>query len=245
LINFIYGLKIILFYKNMANILVFAPHPDDEILGCGGSIIKHVKNKHKVFVCYLSNGEFGSPKYSPKKLFKIRKNEAIMVCEKIGIKKQNIFFLEIPDNQIMDTDTEKMKEIMSLVRKIKPGLVYLPHKNEKSFDHQQAHVLIIRALDMSGSNNFLKKDEKSWWVENVLAYEIWTPLTDYQYGEDISKVIDLKIKTLELYKSQKSIEGNTSDFIGDKASFLSGYRAATSIGEFREVFKVIRIGKIL
>ena len=50
------------------NILCFAPHPDDEVLGCGGSIAKALGNGHNVYLCYLSFGENASPKINSKKL---------------------------------------------------------------------------------------------------------------------------------------------------------------------------------
>lgn len=229
---------------SVKNILCFAPHPDDEILGCGGSILKALSMGCQVHICYLSFGEYGSPKFAPAKLLSIRKKEALSVGEFLGIPKKNISFLAIPDNQINHYDLNCIKKIMELVRIIKPDLVYLPHEYEQSSDHSEAHKLIMRALDMAGSNNFFEFGKSAWWVNNVLAYEIWTPMERYQYSEDISNFIDRKIKALKLNESQMSQSGNISDFIGEKAKFLSGYRAAMTIGNYREVFQVLRIGDI-
>lgn len=226
------------------NILCFAPHPDDEILGCGGSLIKSLKIGRQVHICYLSCGESGSPKYSPRKLAMIRKKEAISLSNFLGIPRKNIIFLSIPDNEISRYDLQSMKEIIRLTRTIKPDLVYLPHEREKSSDHREANKLITRALDMAGSNNFIKFGKYAWWVENVLAYEVWTPLEEYQYSEDVSGFIEKKIQALKLYKSQTTESGNISDFVGDKARYLPGWRAAMTLGNYREVFQVLRIGNI-
>jgi len=99
-------------------------------------------------------------------------------------------------------------------------------------------------LDMAGSNNFFEFGRSAWWVKNVLAYEVWTPLEKYQYSEDISKFIDKKIEALKLYKSQTSQLGNISDFVGTKAKFLPGWRAAMTLGDYREVFQVLRCGSL-
>ncbi len=229
----------------MKKILCFAPHPDDEILGCGGSLIKAIKLGYEIHICYLTFGEQGSPVFPTKKLKIIRKKESIKVSAFLGIPKSNIYFLGIPDNEINWHDIKAMKEIISLVRKIKPNIVYLPHEHENYYDHQQASLLIQRALGMAGSNNFKNQGKNSWWVENVLAYEVSTPMEKYQYAEDISGFIDQKIKVLKLYQSQTVKFGNASDFISDKAIFLPGYRAAMTIGEYREVFQVIRVAGIL
>jgi N-acetylglucosamine malate deacetylase 1 len=49
-------------------VLVAAPHPDDEVLGCGGSIARHVEAGRQVFVLHLSSGEHGSPAHAPARL---------------------------------------------------------------------------------------------------------------------------------------------------------------------------------
>lgn len=226
-------------------ILCFAPHPDDEVLGCGGSLVKARRLGCQVSLCYLSHGEYGSPRFSPKKLAKIRQHEALAVANSWGIDKENITFLGIPDNQINCHDLKSMKAIIKLTRDIKPDLVYLPHEQEKSFDHAEANRLIMRALDMAGSNNFFEFGECAWWVENVLAYEVLTPLEKYQYTEDISDFINQKIQALQLYQSQTVAAGNISDFVSQKAKFLSGWRAATTLGNHREVFQVLRMKSIL
>lgn len=222
------------------NILCFAPHPDDEILGCGGSLIKALKMNKKVHICYLSFGEYASSKFSPKALATIRKKEALAVCRFLGIPHQNVYFLGMPDNQINHHNLEDVKKVIKLIRQVKPDLVYLPHEGEQSPDHVETNKLVMRVLDMAGSNNFLQFGKKAWWVKHVLAYEVWTPLERYQYTEDISSVVDKKISALKLYKSQSLDSGNMSDFIGDKAKFLSGYRAAMTLGEYREAFQVLR-----
>lgn len=229
----------------MKKILCFAPHPDDEILGCGGSLIKAIEKGYSVSICYLTYGEQGSPLYPLQKLKKIRKKESLAVCKFLSILAKNIYYLGIPDNKISCYDFESMKKIIVLLRKIKPDLVYIPSEMENYHDHQQANLLIQRALGMSGSNNFKKQGEEAWWVGDVLAYEIFTPIGRYQYTEDISDVINKKIEALKLYKSQTSKEGNMSDFVGEKAKYLSGYRAAMTIGKHREVFQVIRVSGIL
>lgn len=229
---------------NKKKVLVFSPHPDDEILGCGGSIAKLADEKHLIHLCYLSFGENGSPRCKPVELRETRRREALAVAKYFSIAVDHVTFFEIPDGEIWEGSLEQMKQVMGLIREIRPSVVYLPHEKETSYDHAQASKLIKRALDMAGSNNYLEGNQKAWWVEAVLAYEIWSPLADYQYAEDISNYIDKKVEALALYESQSAQAGNSSDFIGDKARFLPGYRAAMSIGDYREVFQVVRVGNV-
>lgn len=57
-------------------VLVVAPHPDDEVLGCGGSIANHADRGHRVQVLYLSSGEHGSPTLPPEQCGPRREQEA-------------------------------------------------------------------------------------------------------------------------------------------------------------------------
>lgn len=226
-------------------ILCIAPHPDDEVFGCGGSLIKAKKKKHEIYLCYLSYGEGASPKYSQSGLKRIRKAESLKVCKILGIKNKNVFYLGIGDNQINHNNFDDFKKLMSVIRKIKPSIVFIPDEKDSYNDHKEAALLAKRCLGMAGSNNFLKKNEKPWWAETVLEYEVSTPLSDFQYSVDISEEINEKIELLSTYKSQTKNEGNISDLVSDKARHLSGYRAAFSVGKYREVFRVFRVNNIL
>lgn len=225
--------------------MCISPHPDDEILGCGGSLLKAKEEKYDIYLCYLSYGEGSSPKLTQNKLKKIRKAESLEVCKELGLKDNSVFYLEIGDNKIDHNNFNNFKKLMSIIRNVRPDIVFIPDEKDSYNDHQEAALLAKRCLDMAGSNNFLKKNEQPWWVGNILVYEVSTPLSDYQYAVDISSFIDKKISLLSIYKSQTKNEGNVSDLIGDKAKYLSGYRAAFSVGEYREVFRVLRVNNII
>ena len=66
-------------------------------------------------------------------------------------------------------------------------------------------------------------------------------MKNYQYAEDISREINKKIKALELYNSQTSQKGNTSDFIGEKAKFLIGSSELNS----KILYEIEHKGKIV
>lgn len=98
---------------NNDRVLIVAPHPDDEILACGGIIQKCVLNNIKVFVMYITDGENNKLSLlSLKELWKkalpnrfislgeIRKRESINACKILGLKKENLFFLDYPDGGI-------------------------------------------------------------------------------------------------------------------------------------------------
>jgi len=225
-------------------ILVLSPHPDDEILGCGGSIINRIREGNSVHIAYLSLGENASPSIKPTELGTVRKMEAVAAAGLLGVKSDRLHFINIPDGNIEPSDLESMKKIMRLIRNLKPTIAYLPHANESSYDHRQAHDLCMRAIAMAPSNNYKEAGDVPWWIETVLAYEVWTPIQNFQYTEDITSVIDEKIAALKCYGSQNANNKGPSTYIGEAARSLPAYRGAMSIGGYREAFQILRLSRL-
>ena len=107
----------------MLNIMVFAPHPDDDIIACGGSMAKHLRQGNQVQVVYLTSGEAGSHKYSKEELAVIRKEEARRATASLGIKQ--ISFLGMPDGYISYT-RENLLTLVNIIRSERPSLIYVP-----------------------------------------------------------------------------------------------------------------------
>jgi len=226
-------------------IIIFSPHPDDEIIWCGWTIAKAKRMWHEISIVYLSFWEYSSPNIESKKLKLVRKKEALKVIDFFWISKKNVFFLWIEDNAISANDLDSMKKIIEIIRNFKPDIAYIPNRKDNYFDHSQSWILVLRALDMAWSNNFFEYGGKWFRVNNILEYEIYTTFNKYSYTEDISDYIDYKIKAIKIYNSQSKLSWNISNFISDKVAYLSWFRAAYTIWEFREVFNVIRTTGIL
>jgi len=172
------------------NILIIAAHPDDEVLGMGGTIKKYSK-KNKVFLCVVSEG--ASAQYPDKKMIKIR-NEACKKSSKIlGITK--IEFLDFPD---MKLDTiphlELNQNIEKIISKVKPKLVFTTPNNDLNKDHA---IVFESTLVVTRPNSSS--------VKKLLSYEIpgYTkkPFEPNVY-EEISKTLRYKINAFNCYKSE-------------------------------------------
>ncbi|MGB4018385.1 MAG: PIG-L family deacetylase, partial [Syntrophomonadaceae bacterium] len=70
----------------MARILVLAPHPDDDIIGCGGSIANLTAQGHEVVILYLTSGESGSLEMDPAQLARTREEEARRAGQLLGVR---------------------------------------------------------------------------------------------------------------------------------------------------------------
>ena len=124
------------------NILVFAAHPDDEVLGCGGTISKLSKN-YNINVVFFTDG-VGSRPLSKKKLLieiKKRKKSAYKAAKILGFK--IIDFLNFPDNQLDSLPLLKITKIIEkFINQLKPMIVFTHREDDLNIDHQ----IISRAL---------------------------------------------------------------------------------------------------
>ena len=133
----------------MSNVLIIAPHADDEVLGCGGSINYLKRKGYDVFVAILTNANKGDKeKYSEEYIIKIRK-EALKSHKYLGVKKT--FFYDFPAPFLDQYPIAKIADQLNqLFYKIKPSILFIPHLGDAHVDHQithQASLIAARPLN--------------------------------------------------------------------------------------------------
>ena len=217
----------------MERIMIFAPHPDDDIIACGGSIAKHVQKGNHVSIVYLSSGEAGSLSFPPEELANIREEEARRAAGMLGV--ADLIFLRNPDGYL-SFEREELEKMIRLIRSKKPTMVYLPHEKESVRDHQQTHYLVMEACKRASGPWFQACGKEPWSVTSILAYEVWTPLQSFALTEDISDFISIKLAALRKHQSQ------LADIAYDDAiEGLNRYRGITSgTGQYCECFQLIK-----
>lgn len=230
----------------MADVLVVAPHPDDEVLGCGGAVANHLDAGRSVFVLYLTSGERGSPTIPAEQFGPVREQEALAAARMLGVPAEQTWFLRLPDGALNARDPGQVGQLIQAFRSLRPGLVYLPHPHDGSFDHQEAFVLCWRAAGMAGSRNFPEHGTAPWWVPTVLGYEVWTPIRYPEYTEEITSVLDRKVAALACYRTQQQTTKGSQQptYVGEAARLLPGFRGAMTTGGYREAFQVLRLGAL-
>ena len=228
-------------------VLVIAPHPDDEVLGCGGSIVRHVEAGRVVHVLYLTSGERGSPHHTPEQLLPIRESEAVNAAQELGIGVSDLHFSRFPDGCIQPADLGQVGVVVRLLREVRPALVYLPHAGDTSFDHRTGFELGWRALGMAGSRNFPEWGTDPHWVPTVLGYEVWAAIGQPVYFEDVTTVLDRKMVALACYASQAvGTKGpGQASHVGPAGAHLTGWRGGSTTGGHREAFTVLRLGQVI
>lgn len=199
-------------------IIVFSPHFDDDVIGCGGTLHKHVLAGDEVTIIYFTDGREGDPDNPDKNLVKtVRKEEARRATAILGIK--NLEFLDEPETQLK-TNKKLLKNLKDTFEKIRPELIYMPSFIENHIDHLEVNRIFFR----------LVKDLNIKF--NVCAYEAWTPIPP-NIIVDIGEVIEKKEQALKEYKSQIKYVDYFSTTLG-----LNKYRSAMNLKgrSFAEAF---------
>lgn len=138
-------------------ILVVVAHSDDEVLGCGGTISKHIANQDEVFVLVLTDGESSRGEFNTEK----RHEAFLKSCHSLGIK--NHHHANLKDSQL---DTYPLVEVIRVVEKIatefKPTIVYTHTESDLNIDHTITHRAVMTAF--RGTQNSS--------VSQILTFEI-------------------------------------------------------------------------
>ncbi len=216
------------------NVLVFAPHPDDEVLGVGGTIAKRAEEGHNVFVCVVTKG--CEPLFS-NELVDLTRNECKQADSFLGVKKT--VFLDFPASMIETVPRYQLNDSISkVVQEFQPDEVFIPHRGDMQIDHKMIADAAMVAL----------RPKYSHVVKRIYAYETlsetgWdVPNTTNEFiptvYEDISNYISKKLAAMSLFKSQLSVFPNARSIQSIEA--LANYRGTTITVNAAEAFSLIR-----
>ncbi len=106
-------------------VLVLSPHPDDDVFGCGGTMLLHKEAKHEVRIVYMTDGRLGMKNKSQTETILIRKNEAIAALNLLKIDERDIYFLNQPDGSLAINDAV-CGALKRIIDGFKPNIIFLP-----------------------------------------------------------------------------------------------------------------------
>lgn len=183
----------------MDRIMVFAPHMDDEVIGCGGSLLKHLQNNCSVHIVYFTDGSYLlENEVLRNKYMTQRIAEVELVCGSLGA---TYTTLNIPDRQLSYNNVV-LKQLMQEIRHFQPDIIYLPHSSENDREHRIVHELVTQAIWLGYSTHDIECEEKCRRASFILEYEVWTPLQSVDYVNNITDFVSRKDELVCLYKSQ-------------------------------------------
>lgn len=222
----------------MKNILIIAPHADDEILGCGATMAKEIANGNNVYVLICTNAHVGAPELFSGELIKQIRLEALTAHKLLGVKETA--FLDFPAPALDQYPRYKMANQMSeVIRKFEVDTVYIPHRGDCHKDHAIVHDCAMVAC----------RPLVNCKVKHVYAYET---LSETEWGEPIASdfFVPVKYHTFNLEEFQKKLDAMScfkSQLYPFPASrsleaieHLAGYRGCAVSAMRAESFEVLR-----
>ena len=138
-------------------VIVFAPHPDDETWGCGGTIAKKISEGYEVLVVVMTDGRYAflymlgidlDP--TPEELKEIRKEEVKRATKILGVPEENLIFLDFVDGTLENEEEKVEERVTEILRKNRPVEVYLPYKNDAHPDHRAAYRIVTNSIRKLG-----------------------------------------------------------------------------------------------
>lgn len=217
----------------MPDIVVFAPHPDDDILGCGGTIAHYIAMGRTVNIVYLTSGEAGSLSLPQETLSFTREKEAREAAGILGV--SDTRFMRWPDGYL-EMKPDYLAALTGLIRELRPDIVLIPHAGDAVPDHQTTHHLVLEAARRASGPWFPDCGGKPWSVSRILGYEVWTPLSSPTTVVDISNYAALKLQAIQCHESQVADIRYDEGMMG-----LNRYRGViTGLGQYCECFQIIR-----
>jgi N-acetylglucosamine malate deacetylase 1 len=182
------------------NVLVIAPHPDDEAIGCGGTVLLHMERGDVVNAVFLTSGELGLKQLPCEQAWKIREAEARRSCKVLGIRPPE--FLRLPDWMMGDDIEGAARKLQEALQKLQPDLIYLPHPAEWHPDHRATLPILRAALHNAKLETRQDSGDTPFAAPRLRGYEVWTPLAEFQHVENITSVMATKLRALRKHVSQ-------------------------------------------
>lgn len=215
-------------------VLVIAPHMDDEVLGMGGTIAKHVVEGDEVYVCIVANRAYNH----------LYKDEWINEEKKAALAAQNVLgykelkFLDLKDEQLDHKLIEVLVPIEEYISTIGPDVVYINHRGDPHQDHKavfNASIIACRTVSKSRIKKLICYEIPS-------ATEFSPPFEEFSflpnYYINIEKFLETKIEALRCYQREardfpnpRSLEGVR--ILAKKRGMEVGFEAA-------EAFVIVR-----
>ncbi|MGY4532420.1 LmbE family N-acetylglucosaminyl deacetylase [Pseudomonas sp. TE3786] len=178
-------------------VLVIAAHPDDEVLGCGGTIAWHAARGDQVHVAIMAQGLFsrGTPAEAEQAALRTACENANAI---LGVTSLECF--DLPDNRLDSLDLlDIVQKVEALVQRHQPGVVYGHWSGDVNIDHRLLHEAVVTAC----------RPQPGHPVHTLLFFEVASS-TEWQiphsapaflpnWFNDISLTLDAKLRALEAY----------------------------------------------
>jgi LmbE family N-acetylglucosaminyl deacetylase len=195
-------------------LLIVAPHMDDEVLGCGGSMLRHT-DKTRIHCVYATDGARSPAPLLPwigsidPGIKELRRREAHEVMGAVGIPPDNLVFLDLPDGKLSRNATELKTRLETEMARIAPSVILIPFRYDLHPDHVAVNRCVRRAVRESPDGRVLLEYFIYFRWRLVKAKDIRRTIPEsHLLNVDIASVAAKKSAAIRLYRSQTSILGD-------------------------------------
>lgn len=207
--------------KQLGAIIILAPHPDDESLGCGGLIQFLVEQSVPIWVCFVTSGgasHRNSILYPPQILSEVREQEAINACEILGVNSEKIIFLRENDSQLYKLQEDEKAKVVSrlsmYLKECNVDSLILPWRRDPHPDHIASYELGKQAAEIV--NQDIQIVEYPIWLWKNSQPADWPLFDEVEiFRIDISAGLSKKKDAIFAHESQTSelIKDDSQGFI--------------------------------
>jgi LmbE family N-acetylglucosaminyl deacetylase len=214
-------------------LLVLAPHPDDEVIGCGGLVALHAREGRRVQVVIASDGVAAEPTVDETAYREMREAESALGLQALGVERDPVF-LRFPDRELATHQPGLRDAIRGIILSERPDLILAPSPVEIHPDH----VALARALfDVVHEDDDVRGILA---VTSVAFYEVSQPFQPNALV-DVTSVLDVKREAISRHASQMRLRDYAGYHLG-----LGRYRALTLPAEVEaaEGYRVVSAGAL-
>ncbi len=143
--------------------LAFAPHPDDETLGCGGTIVRKRTVGADVRIVFVTDGgaSHGEELISREELSEMRKREATEAARRLGVDASRLIMLGLPDGALSTHFDDGVARVRRLLEEHAPAQLFVPYHVGEHADHKACAAIVQQAARESG------------WSGTIYEYPVW------------------------------------------------------------------------
>ena len=217
------------------NILVIAPHPDDEVLGCGGTIRKLSSQVKNVYVLIMTRGKEGM--YPEEKIVNIRR-EALAAHQHLGVRETRFLDFPAPELDLISI-SELALAIYNVISEFQSDTIYLPHHGDIHHDHKAVfNAGLVATRPMKGNPvraiySYETLSETEW--ASPIPSDAFIP-TRYV---NITNTFAAKLEAIKYFKSQLRDFPNSRSLESIEA--LAKFRGSSVGITHAEAFMTIRV----
>jgi LmbE family N-acetylglucosaminyl deacetylase len=155
-----------------ASAVVIAPHQDDEVLGCGGTILLKRAAGAAVNIVFMCDGSTSHSRFiAADALSRLRRQEALDAAQALGLAAADVQFLDLPESQLAQHHQVAVAQVLAILLLRRPEEVYVPYRWDGTPDHEATFRIVAEAVGKSGLA--LRVCEYPIWLWNRWP---WVPL---------------------------------------------------------------------